>query len=285
METLAIDWSGRKGASDQRRHIWTAVARDGELLALSNGSTRQEVVRHLVAKAERGTAFVVGLDFAFSFPAWFVRTLGVESVYELWAYAEKHGGEWLTLCQPPFWGRPGKRRPPSPTPFRRTELECERVGGIGPKSVFQVNGLGSVGTGSILGMPFLLDLHNAGFSIWPFDAPGWPKVVEIYPRVLTGPVRKTDWAARRQYLRSRDLPPTLRRLAEDSDDAFDAAISSLVMARHVDWLSLLGPSTDPVIGLEGQIWTPSTPLRAPQAFAPWSGEPPGDVPAGLWVEM
>src|SRR5712691_4647107 len=50
----------------------------------------------------------VGLDFAFSFPAWFLTDHGHKSVRELWAAAELHGEEWLKECAPPFWGRPGQ---------------------------------------------------------------------------------------------------------------------------------------------------------------------------------
>ncbi|MFP5389572.1 MAG: hypothetical protein ACLGG5_09790, partial [Thermoleophilia bacterium] len=38
-------------------------------------------------------------------------------------------------------------------------------------------------------MPHLLTLARNGFGIWPFSE-GWPRVVEIYPRALTGPVNK-----------------------------------------------------------------------------------------------
>jgi hypothetical protein len=43
----------------------------------------------------------------------------------------------------------------------------------------------------------------------------------------------------------------------DSEDAFDAGISALVMDRHVDELHGLGPTTDPVMLLEGDVWRPA----------------------------
>ena len=89
---------------------------------------------------------------------------------------------------------------------------AERVKGITPKSVFQIGGSGSVGTASLRGMPMLLTLRKAGFRIWPFDSPaaGQPLVVEMYTRLNTGPVHKSNPAARAAYLAasSPQTPPT-----------------------------------------------------------------------------
>ncbi|MEX0750548.1 MAG: hypothetical protein WD359_07030, partial [Dehalococcoidia bacterium] len=61
-------------------------------------------------------------------------------------------------------------------------------------------GAGAVGTGSLRGMPMLHRLHAAGMHIWPYDDPGYPLVIEIYPRLLTGPVRKSSPQARARYI-------------------------------------------------------------------------------------
>ena len=52
-------------------------------------------------------------------------------------------------------------------------------------------------------MPILGLLSAAGFSIWPFDPPGWPRVIEIYPRALTQRVRKSSHLDRAGYLAER----------------------------------------------------------------------------------
>lgn len=83
-----------------------------------------------------------------------------------------------------------------PDDLRRTDREAPAIGGIRPKSVFQIGGAGAVGTGSLRGMPILKRLRDAGFAVWPFDAPRWPCVVEIYPRLLTGAVNKGSAGAR-----------------------------------------------------------------------------------------
>ncbi len=145
-------------------------------------------------------AMVVGRDCAFSFPRWFLDARGLGGGVELWEHAEMHGEEWLARCEAPFWGRPGRRRPAMPAQFRRTDEDVPTLGGIRPKSPFQVGGAGSVGTGSIRGMPILRRLREGGFAIWPFDAPGASMVLEIYPRLLTGVVHKSSAVARAQYL-------------------------------------------------------------------------------------
>ena len=90
-------------------------------------------------------------------------------------------------------GSTGRRRPAGQEQFRRTEATIAAVGGIRPKSTFQIGGAGSVGTGSVRGFPILARLRAGGFTIWPFDvAPTPPVAVEIYPRALTGAVVKRD---------------------------------------------------------------------------------------------
>lgn len=97
------------------------------------------------------------------------------------------GDELLATCEPPFCGRAETKAQQLSEPLRNTDRNM----GTPAKSVFLIGGAGAVGTASVRGMPALLRLARAGFSIWPFDQPGWPQAVEIYPRVLTGPVVKT----------------------------------------------------------------------------------------------
>ena len=122
--------------------------------------------------------------------------------------------------------------------------------------MFQIGGAGAVGTGSIRGMPILKTLREAGFSIWPFDPPGWPKVVEIYPRALTGPVNKSSRDERKKYLRAQfpELSKPFVTTASSCDDASDAAVSALVMHKRIDDLANLSQATDRCELLEGKIW-------------------------------
>jgi len=256
VSVVAIDWSGR--ATGERRHLWTAEAHDGELVRLVAGRTRAQVIDELVARADEAPGVVVGFDFSFSLPEWFLRDRGHADARALWGAAATDGESWLRDCEPPFWGRPGRPRPGLPAHFRRTEADIAAVGGIRPKSSFQIGGAGSVGTGSVRGFPALARLQDAGFAIWPFDAPARPPVaVEIWPRALTGPVVKSSATARAAYLDDHlpDLPSALRYAAGDREDAFDAAVSAVVMSRHEPALRAL-PALDAAARYEGWVWDP-----------------------------
>lgn len=264
---LAVDWSG--AVQGVRCALWLAEAREGRLTRLECGRDREETIRHLLDLASAEPRLVVGLDFAFSFPHWFLRERGLRSVQELWELARREGESWLARCEPPFWGRRGRPRPPSDpdrSPYRRTEGERLPVRGVWPKSVFQIGGAGSVGTGSVRGMPYLLDLRAAGFSIWPFDAPRMPLAFEIYPRWLTGRVAKSREVPRRLFLASRaaEEDPPLVEIAASNEHAFDAAASALAMARTPDLLASLRHGTVGGADLEGRIWNPR---EASVAFA------------------
>lgn len=128
-----------------------------------------------------------------------------------------------------------------------------------PKSVFQIGGAGAVGTGSLRGMEHLATLAAADCSIWPFDPPGWPRVVEIYPRLLTGKVHKSRHRERLGHLEEHfaALPEPWRERAAGSEDAFDAAVSALRMADGTDALVCLERADEdsPEL-LEGEIWIP-----------------------------
>ncbi|MCV4626744.1 hypothetical protein OFC18_32210, partial [Escherichia coli] len=71
-------------------------------------------------------------------------------------------------------------------------------------------------------------LAGAGFRVWPFDPPRPPFVAEVYPRMFTGGVTKSDPAARARA--AAGLPPAFREIAASTEDAFDAAMTALGMA-------------------------------------------------------
>jgi hypothetical protein len=280
---IAVDWCG--AIADERRRMWLVEARlderrtalgssrsSGSIVRLECGRSREEIVAHLIECARSEPRLVVGLDFAFSFPRWFLEARNVASARAGWELAAREGESWLAHCPSPFWGRPGVKRPKlgrDRSEWRATEGESVRVRGIGPKSVFQVGGAGSVGTGSLRGMPHLIALQDAGFSIWPFDAPRLPMVVEIYPRYLTGPVNKSSRIARALYIQNHhaDERRDVQDLSGSSEDAFDAAVSAAVMvrARHEFARLERGGHRADDESLEGRIWMP---LRDPM-FAAW----------------
>ena len=243
MEVVAVDWSG--AATGSATHIWLAHVVDGELVALRNGRTRREVVDDLVALRARtpgrtgGRAgllvLVPGLVPARAVLRHRGRALGD---------GRAEGGGLAGRVRLPVLGAPRAAGGPS---CRRTSGGPRRsiaVGGISPKSTFQIGGAGAVGTGSIRGMPHLRRLRAAGFSIWPFDPPSPWQVLEIYPRLLhrAGPQEQPPGAGalRRRRRRGRS-PPAFATTIVESEDAFDAAISALVMGGHLAELVVAAP--------------------------------------------
>jgi hypothetical protein len=292
---VAVDWSGRVDVAGQRRHIWAGVWAAGEV-TLEAGRTREELVEWLIAMAQETPRMVVSLDCCFSFPAWFLAEHGCETVFEFWKkVAEGQGERWLAgECEDVardvrFWGAPHKR----PEEFcgenfyrglRTTDMDnkvtpkmagedperAAKVKGITPKSPFQIGGSGSVGTGSLRAMPFLLRMWEAGFRVWPYEsallnaAKPRPLLVEMYTRLMTGAVAKSNEAARRRYIaakrRSGGLYAGLGRgvfaKAYGSEDAFDALVSVLEMARWREEFAGLKATKDEVLRLEGITWRP-----------------------------
>src|SRR5262249_7214369 len=120
--------------------------------------------------------------------------------------------------------------------FRACEARL-RAAGFPAKSIFQLVGNGQVGAGSVRGMPFLRELRNAGFSIWPFDPPSERTVVGIYPSLL------------------RKLEPELDGNSGNRH-CNDAIVSARVMWKHRDSFARLTAATDPITCIEGGVWTP-----------------------------
>lgn len=249
LRAIAIDWSGR--ARGDAEHIWLAEARSGRLVDLCNGMSRACVIDEVLARAGEHPRTAVGLDFAFSFPRWWCEQNGWATARDVWRAAAADGDRWLAECPAPFWGRRARHAGVRDVQYRRTDERARPA-----KSVFQIAGAGAVGTGSIRGMPHLLTLDRAGFSVWPFDPPGWPRVVEIYPRLLTGPVRKGRWRERHAHL-ARSFAgqdEALLERAAGSEDAFDAAVSAIRMSERAAALERLPRARDREERIEGRIW-------------------------------
>ncbi len=255
VRSIAIDWSGAK---KPRRKLVLAEAQSGILHRLEFFDSRDLVIQAVADYGKLSENVVVGIDFAFSFPRWFIDHLGMTDTVTLWNVVRDQGERWLGDSSWPFWGRPHKRRPALEEHLRLTEKHVSTSLGFAPKSTFQIGGAGAVGTGSIRGMPFLSRCREAGFSVWPIEDATGRDVIEIYPRALTGPVVKKLPNARRDYMERSPwrLSPDDLRAVTDSEDAFDAAISALVMDEHASELGAL-PSGDATETLEGRIWVPN----------------------------
>ena len=106
-------------------------------------------------------------------------------------------------------------------------------------------------------MPMLLALRATGWAVWPFDAPASHTLVEIYPRLFTGPVVKRSAASRDALLVASGIAVdnAFMRMMVDSEDAFDAGLSAIAMSRLIV-AAPLAAVTDAVSRIEGRIWVP-----------------------------
>ena len=301
---VGIDWSGRMDVAGQRRHIWSGIwtrSASGKIsVRLEAGRTRAEMADWLLQLGAETPRMVVGIDCCFSYPAWFLEELGCADMFSFWRLvAGGKGEEWLTRFAGDsredagrdirFWGKPHKRPPAFSgeglrSMFRHTDWDnkiaqaleggdperAAKMKGITPKSPFQIGGSGSVGTGSLRAIPVLERLREAGFRVWPVQGANFndpaprPLLTEMYTRLMTGAVAKSNELARKKYLAQRrkedpvfaPVGRSVLRKAEGSEDAFDALVSTLEMARHADAFPRLRATTDPQLLLEGNTWRP-----------------------------
>lgn len=253
VRVLAVDWSG--AVVDARAGIRVAEVRDGRLVSVRGDLDRDGVADLVLALADQGP-LTVGIDFSFALPAWFAREHGCDDVDALWSLVAGEGEGWLRAEPPPFWGRTTRRPPPDPARpgFRETEDDVRSLG-LSPKSTFQIGGAGAVGTGSLRGMPHLARLRAAGLAVWPFDAAGEATVLEVYPSVWTTGARRLSVTRRAVAAQDPRIPPSLRDDVAASEHAFDAAVTALAMAAHVDELRTL-PAASGVQAIEGALWLP-----------------------------
>ena len=300
---IAVDWSGDKGPG-QRKKIWAGVwtRKPGTLtsgsITLEGGRSRDELTAWLLSLARETPSMVVGIDCCFSYPAWFLTEHHCATVFEFWQHvAAGHGERWLARDCPDarFWGSRGSLRTGKRplefcgdqlhTSMRQTDMDnkilpfaeggdpdrAAKMRGITAKSPFQIGGSGSVGTGTLRAIPHILHLREHGFRVWPFDAASLtaphprPLLVEMYTRLLTGPVAKSNALARKAYLAERrkqdPLYATLTRRvlthALASEDAFDALICVVEMLRHQTEFAPLRATQNPQLQLEGITWRPN----------------------------
>ena len=282
--------------------VWTCSPAGKVKVQLEAGRTREEMGSWLLKLASETPRMVVGIDCCFSFPAWFLEELGCATVFDFWRLVNEGFGErWLrrhAVDSPEgiarderFWGSPHKRPARFAgegfrSMFRYADWDnkiaqalengdperAAKMKGITPKSPFQIGGSGSVGTGSLRAMPLLARLHEAGWRVWPFQAAALaaeqpqprPLLVEMYTRLMTGAVAKSNPLARKRYLASKSredemFAPVSRAVlkkAQGSEDAFDALVSTLEMARHAAAFPLLRATGNTTLQLEGNTWRP-----------------------------
>ncbi len=195
---VGIDWSGANG--ERQKGLQIATAAPGSLAPVLVRSpqgvwSRQEAARWLGGLVRQHRA-LIGLDFAFGFPALPAFAAGASLD---WDYVERlcthddnfYGGQFFRdasaahaclVLSPWLRGdQCGLRL------LRTTEMAAKRTTGATPSSVFVAMGPAQVGLSSISGMRLLRMLreeHAHAVSIWPFEAVDSERsaVVEIFPR-------------------------------------------------------------------------------------------------------
>jgi len=91
-----------------------------------------------------------------------------------------------------------------------------------------------------------------------------PLLVEMYTRLMTGPVAKSNEGARAAYLKARKkedsvyagISRAVYAKALGSEDAFDALVSTMEMVRHAGEFAGLKATKDEALLLEGLTWRP-----------------------------
>jgi precorrin-8X/cobalt-precorrin-8 methylmutase len=215
-----VDWSASSRPARGRDSIWIGEA-DGGDIRTSNPETRSAACVELEEICRRRGSVLLGVDFSLGYPAGTSRALGLSGtpwramwnlLAELVVDADDNTNNRFDVAAElnsrisarpgPFWGCPPRRRSPTLTSTKvdphplaewRTVEDDLRRAGHRPFSGWQLLGVGSVGSQSLLGIPRLVQLERtlraAGrtVEVWPFGtwtggAPA-PDVViaEVWP--------------------------------------------------------------------------------------------------------
>ncbi|TCP62755.1 hypothetical protein EV663_10115 [Rhodovulum bhavnagarense] len=225
-ETIVMaDWSARSAPSPRRPvadAIWIAVAR-GAARTVSYHRTRASAEAALCelmqAEHAAGRRVLLGLDFAFGYPAGFAaRLTGTACARAVWSWLAEHlidgpdnANNRFALADAinarlpgvgPFWGCPqgldlphlpakGRARHGHFLPERRAAEEALPRA----QTVWKLFTTGAVGSQVLVGLPMLHRLgqrFDSDLAVWPFDPPGAPLVLaEIYPSLIDPAVRAT----------------------------------------------------------------------------------------------
>lgn len=272
--TVAIDWSGAKGA--RHKGIAIAEARDGEaprLVRPSHVWSRTEVADWLVREAAREPT-LFGFDFSFA-PPWVERGAylpgerGIpDNARDFWAYVERTAPD-ADLGAATFLEDAHRRHfyfgiadgvKADFVHFRQCDQQLNRMGGRKTASAYDAIGAAQVAKASFSGMR-LLHRIDGKVAIWPMDAlrAGQSAVVEIYTRIyirnagLPGKKIRTR-AELNEALVALGSPPW-RGHGQPSDHQTDALVTAAGMRAHLgNPLAFDPPGLTPTIA-RSEGWT------------------------------
>jgi precorrin-8X/cobalt-precorrin-8 methylmutase len=222
---VVVDWSANGRPVRGRDSIWVAVAGRSGPIEVSNPSTRrraESILGELLDDAaDRRERTLVGVDASLGFPAGTADCFavpGAEPWRAMWTHLERRlvdddhnrNDRFAVAAElnrrrgaSVFWGCPAGRiveglgpRKPAVFPveeFRAVEAVL-RAEGLRPASVWQLLGVGSVGSQTLTVLPVLERLlRRGGIEVWPFASGAVPPVteagstvvVEVWPTVFT----------------------------------------------------------------------------------------------------
>ena len=220
---VVVDWSASSSPSPARPSadaIWIAVVQGGDAVS-SYHRTRAQAERHLqqvlADEAAAGRRVLVGFDFPMGYPAGFAaRLTGSARVQDVWAWLaarivdgpDNANNRFAVAAEMnralggpgPFWGCPAGVALPGLGPTKAVDYaalglaERREVERVIPRAqpVWKLYTTGSVGSQSLMGLPVVHRLAQAGAAVWPFEDPGGASVVvaEVYPSLLAGAVSR-----------------------------------------------------------------------------------------------
>lgn len=245
----AIDWSGARGQHHKGIALAICAAGDGTPRIIappsSAGWARGEIAQWL---EDFPGSLLAGFDFSFAPPfidrgAYLPGIDAPDGAPDFWRWID-------ALCPDADYGAHGFIDEAGRAHFwmgtddgpkadfqrwRQCELAFNSTGGGKAASIFDCMGAAQVAKASFAGMRVVRRLQ-AGFAIWPFDAPAPRTIVEIYARAMLrlagGNGRKLrDATALNQALSAFDSQP-MPADARFSDHESDAIITAAAL-RHL----------------------------------------------------
>ena len=271
--TVAIDWSGAKGA--RHKGIAIAEARAGtppRLVRPTHVWSRQEVLDWLVLEAAKEPT-LFGFDFSFAPPmiergSYLPGEDVPATARELWAYVDARcddvdlgAASFLeTLHRKHFYFGIADGVKADFVFFRQCDQHLNAAGGRKTASAYDAIGAAQVAKASFSGMRFLHHLDGK-VTIWPVDElrRGESAAVEIYTRIyirnagLSGKKIRTTAELNRALVALGSLPVKLRRTPTDHQT--DALVTAAGMLAHLDSSQAFNPPglTPEIARTEG--WT------------------------------
>jgi hypothetical protein len=258
--TVAIDWSGAKGA----RHKGIAVATCGltgppRLVRPGHAWSRTEVADWLVAEAAREPT-LFGFDFSFAPPhaergSYLPGEPHVpDTAREFWAYVDAKAPD-EDLGAASFLEQVHRRHfyfgiadgvKADFVRFRQCDHRLNALGGRKTASAYDAIGAAQVAKASFAGMR-LLHRISGEVAIWPMDSitPGRSAVVEIYTRIYLRNAGLPGTKLRSRVdlniaLEALGSPPARLRFEPD-DHQTDALVTAAGMRAHLGHPDALGP--------------------------------------------